>query len=196
MKKTTRNYLFILLANALLVGLIGVVWQARLADAPAAAGPVLQGKFAEVKLLPDPKPLPQAHYLKDLKDKAFLPDLAGQWTIVNLWATWCAPCVLELPSLQKLSENYAGRGLRVIAISLDDAPNAGELEAGIAQAGLKDVAIARNWDDKGEVSDGLWPKGLPSTYIVDPQGRVVASFLGDADWVSADALALVESLLR
>ncbi len=195
MKKTTRNYLWVLLANVLLIGAVALIWQTRL-EAATPVKPVLQGTFNFMKVKEKPMPVPQANYLKNFEKRAPLSELVGQWTVLNLWATWCAPCVTELPSLQKLSDTYAGKGLKVVAVSLDDAQNVDELREAITRARLSDIAVAKNWDDHGEISNTLWPEALPATYIISPEGKVWATFEGDADWVSPDALAFVDSLLK
>jgi thiol-disulfide isomerase/thioredoxin len=195
MKNTTRKFIWILIANALLIGFIAVVWQTKIeAASMEPVNFVLQGDFKAVKVLEKPKDLPAATYLAGLEKSVPLENLKGQWTILNLWATWCAPCVVELPSLQKLADAYADKGVQVIAISLDNPPNVAKLKEDIARAKLSNINIAQNWDDKGEIADGLWPEGIPTTYIINPKGQIVAIFEGDADWFSEDAKAFVESL--
>ncbi|MBU6235142.1 MAG: TlpA family protein disulfide reductase [Alphaproteobacteria bacterium] len=216
MKKTTRKYLCILLANILLVGFVAVLWQTSLqastslppletpeiqekmaAKAPAKISPVQNGTFKFVKLVDKPYRLKPAIYLKGLKDKGKLPDdILGHWTILNLWATWCAPCVTELPGLQMLHLAFENQGLKVMGISVDEAENADDLKESIARAGLSKIAIAQNWDDVGDVSNTIWPEALPLTLIVNPDGYVVAKLEGDADWMSMDAQNFVQSLLK
>jgi thiol-disulfide isomerase/thioredoxin len=197
MKNTTRKFIWILIANAFLIGFIAVVWQAKI-EAATTATPVklvLQGDFKKLKITEKPKDLPaNATYLAGLEKSVPLQNFKGQWTILNLWATWCAPCVLELPSLQKLADAYARAGVQVVAISLDNPPSVAKLKEDIARAKLSNIKIAQNWDDKGEVADNLWPEGIPTTYIINPAGQIIATFEGDADWFSADAKAFVESL--
>ncbi|NBX66209.1 MAG: TlpA family protein disulfide reductase [Proteobacteria bacterium] len=194
MKKTTRNYLHILLANVLLVAFIAVVWQVRLEAAPPVK-PVLHGVFEHVKLEKTPKSLPKATYLEGLEKSVPLESLKGKWTILNLWATWCTPCVAELPSLQQLADEYADKDLRIVAVSVDNAETVDELKAMIARVKLSKIKIAQNWDDKAEISDNLWPEAVPTTYLITPQGKVFATFEGDADWTSPEARAFVDSLL-
>lgn len=197
MKKTTRNYIWILVANFLLVAAVGGVWQFRMNGTAWASSPkpVLEGVFKNVTVLGKPKPLKSAVYLANFEKDTDIADLKGQWTILNLWATWCPPCVLELPSLQKLAEARAARGLRVVAISLDDAESAAALKESLEARNLWRHKILRNWDETGAVSDVLWPDSMPYTVIVDPEGRMVATFEGEADWMSPEALKFVDSLL-
>lgn len=195
MKKTTRNYLGILLANTLLIAFVAVVWQVKLEAAPLPK-PVLQGVFEHVKVEKSPKTVPEATYLEGLEKSVPLAALKGGWTILNLWATWCTPCVAELPSLQKLSDAYKGKGLRVVAVSLDNAQTVAELNEMVARVKLSKIKVAQNWDDKGEIAYTLWPEAVPTTYIISPAGKMFATFEGDADWMSPEALAFVDSLLK
>ena len=200
MKKTTRNYLWILVANVLLLGAVMTLWQFRLHVGPSPASQktgtlVRQGLFESMTVADKPQPLKSALYLANLTDYADLSDLKGQWTVLNLWATWCPPCVNELPSLQKLADAYQGKGLRVLAVSIDSSTDVAALQEQMQRHKLDKLSVARNWDDKAEVTTALWPEGLPVTYLIDPQGRVVASMMGDADWMSPDARALIDSVL-
>ncbi len=194
MKKTTRKYLWVLGANFLLLAAIMLLWQVRLEAAPAPQ-PVLRGYFTNVKIKDDPVPVPHADYLKDFTKRGDVINFKGQWTLLNLWATWCAPCVTELPSLQKMADNYKKRGLRVVAISLDDMVNVDELKDAMARHKLDNIAIAHNWDDKRAVGTAFWSDGLPATFLIDPKGRVFATYVGDADWTSPNATAFLDSLL-
>lgn len=194
MKKTTRNYVWLLIANVLLITFIGAFWQFRLKyPAFAVTAPVLQGEFKHIEIQNPARALPSAVYLKDLKVETNIADLKGQWTVLNLWASWCPPCVTEMPSLEKMAQNYAGKGLRVIAMSIDNFDKPNEIEEVVKK--LKFGSIARHWDHKGLVSDALGPQSLPITYIIDPQGRLFATYDGAADWMGEDARAFIDSFL-
>jgi thiol-disulfide isomerase/thioredoxin len=195
MKKTTRNYIWVLIANILLIGGIAILWEKRL-EASGPTDPVYRGEFSHIKTEKEPKNLPKASYLKNFGTSTDIQEIKGQWTILNLWATWCAPCVTELPSLEKLSQYYQSQNLKVLAISIDNAKNVPELKEQIARARLSKNTLVQHWDDKGEISDTFWPETLPTTYLITPEGKIIAKLEGDADWFSDDAKALVDSLLK
>lgn len=206
MKKTTRNYLWILLANVLLIGFVAVIWQTRLKagelnetvkqTAPGPIAPVQNGTFKFFKIETSPKRLEKASYLANLEKEVIVPDnLKGRWTILNLWATWCPPCVTELPSLQMAAVAYEPQGLNVLAISVDNAESVEDLREKIARAGITKIGVAQNWDHKGEISNVMWPESLPMTFIINPDGYVMATLSGEADWMSEDAQKFIESII-
>ena len=124
---------------------------------------------------------------------AALVDPAARLTLVNLWATWCAPCRVEMPTLAAAQRTYAARGLRVVAVSLDRPQEQAEARAFMArQAPLRFYA-----DPTMGLFNGLTPRpqGLPVTLILDGRGRERARVVGDADWTSPEAGALIERLL-
>ena len=199
MKTPTKKYLLILIANAVLLVVVGLVYTFALRDdndgviSPVVEVAVLHGDMAKMELFSPRKTLPQLNYFADLREIADMRDLKGQWTLVNLWASWCAPCVTELPELQKLNDVYEGQGFRVIAISLDSAQDPLEIEAIIAARHLG--KIARNWDYNGEIFRGLTDGVLPISFIIGPQGKVFARYVGPANWASPEGLEFVDSLL-
>lgn len=115
-----------------------------------------------------------------------LQDFRGQPVLVNLWATWCAPCVKELPTLDQLART---KKVRVIAISQDMAPSASVV------AFLKSHAIGTlpvYQDPKMSVSGALGPDTvLPTSLLVDASGKEVWRFVGDLDWTGPEAAKLV-----
>lgn len=119
-----------------------------------------------------------------------LADYKGRYLLLNLWATWCGYCIMELPSLQQLKERYKGGNLDVVAVSVDTNQSLANVETFLKSRGLGDVAL--NLDDRGDVQYTLPVAVLPVTFLIDPEGRVVYSFGGRADWMSLPALAFLE----
>ncbi|HEY4030235.1 MAG TPA: TlpA disulfide reductase family protein [Caulobacteraceae bacterium] len=122
-----------------------------------------------------------------------LADLKGQVVVVNFWATWCGPCKEEMPSLAKMSKDYADRGLKVVAISVDR---------------LQDGAAARDFlkthgglqfynDPDYRVVFGLVPRpdGIPTTVIYDKAGKEQARLSGGADWSTDQAKKVMDAVL-
>ncbi|MCB1538838.1 MAG: TlpA family protein disulfide reductase [Alphaproteobacteria bacterium] len=210
MKNATRLYIRILVANALLIGVVMALWQYRLhgpgfapSFAPAASAPIspaLSGADAGPSaaggaILPinPPLPLPPATFLRDLDHDDDLAGLRGP-ALVNLWATWCPPCLKEMPTLQKLKDLYKDKNLQVIAISLDEVKSLDAFRARTAR--LNVGPVAQNWDRDGRVYAALNPVGMPMTYLLDAQGRVVARVIGERDWTDAESRAAIDRLLR
>ena len=119
-------------------------------------------------------------------ESASLASAAGEPLLVNLWATWCAPCVAELPTLQALGEREGGP--RVIAVSQDMAPR-GSVDAFLEQHRLGELEV---WHDPDmSLSGALGVQVLPTTILYDAQGREVWRYTGDLDWTGEEAARLL-----
>ena len=125
--------------------------------------------------------------LKDADDEAAnLADTKGKPVLVNIWATWCAPCVKELPTLQALAARSGAP--RVIAVSQDMAPR-GSVDAFLDKNKLADLEV---WHDpKMEVSGATGARILPTTILYDADGREVWRYVGDLDWSGEEAAKLL-----
>jgi thiol-disulfide isomerase/thioredoxin len=107
--------------------------------------------------------------------------------LVNLWATWCAPCVKELPTLDRLAQQSGGK-LRVVTISQDNAPR-GSVSAFLEKLGTAELAPYH--DPDMAMSGALNIQILPTSVLYDSQGREVWRYVGDLDWTSAEARKLL-----
>ena len=119
-----------------------------------------------------------------------LREFKGTPVLVNLWATWCAPCVKELPTLDKLAATHRDDGkLGVIALSQDSGPQA-SVEAFLAK--LKVADLGAYHDPKMGFSGALGPDlVLPTTILFDADGKEVWRYVGDLDWTSPEAAKLL-----
>jgi thiol-disulfide isomerase/thioredoxin len=108
---------------------------------------------------------------------------------VNLWATWCAPCVKELPTLDRLSQSHDQDGsLGVVAVSQDSGPHASVL-AFLDSHRIRDLAA---YQDSGmKLSGALGAEVLPTSILFDADGREVWRYVGDLDWTSPQAAKLL-----
>ena len=121
--------------------------------------------------------------------KITLADFNGTPVLVNLWATWCAPCVKELPTLDKLAGTNRDDGnLAVIAISQDSAPHA-SLEAFLSKLKVADLGAYQ--DASMGLSGALGAEVLPTTIMFDAQGKEVWRYVGDLDWTGPEAARLL-----
>lgn len=118
-----------------------------------------------------------------------LTEFRGVPVLVNLWASWCAPCIKELPTLGKLEGAQAVEGqLGVIAVSQDMAPKA-SVDAFLADKGLGRFAAFH--DPEMGLSSALNVQTMPTSVLYDAQGRELWRYVGDLDWTGAEAKALL-----
>ncbi|MEQ8665529.1 MAG: TlpA disulfide reductase family protein [Rhodospirillales bacterium] len=137
-----------------------------------------------------PKAIADAEFQDGDGHPVSIADFRGRGVVINFWATWCAPCVAEMPALDRADAALARDGIRVVAISEDRKP--GEtIEAFFAEHGL--TSLERYWDDGMSFARAAGIGALPTTLLVDARGREVAAVLGAAEW---DQPAVIEFLRR
>ena len=121
-----------------------------------------------------------------------LDDHLGKVIVVNFWATWCVPCVKEMPSFESLYRRYRSQGLTLLAVSLDKGDSTKVQEF----ADKYKLSFPILLDTEG-VAEKLYPSfSIPFTYVVDKQGRVVARVDGAKNWESSETFEAVEHLLK
>ena len=117
----------------------------------------------------------------------------GKVVMVNLWAMWCAPCRTEMPTLAALAKSYEGKDLVVLPINVDIGDDA--LADARSFIGVHEPLPLYN-DPKFQLPFEFPGKGkMPQTILLDRQGRIRATFAGEADWNSAEAKALIDAVL-
>ena len=117
-----------------------------------------------------------------------VPNFQGKLLILNFWATWCPPCVEETPSLSRLANDYADRGVVVMAISVDSSENVYRAFLNKYKPDFLTARDARIHRDYGTFM-------YPETYIIDSSGKVVQKLEQAADWSSPDGRRYIDSLL-
>jgi cytochrome c biogenesis protein CcmG, thiol:disulfide interchange protein DsbE len=130
-----------------------------------------------------------------------MASLEGQPTILNVWATWCPPCVREMPALQRVHEQLGPQGLRIVAVSVDSRPgliNAWGRPGGDVQEFLDRLGLTFEilWDPSGELETAYSLPGLPTTFLIDRRGRIVQKVVGWREWDSPAQLAEIRRLLE
>lgn len=144
-------------------------------------------------LTPAPTPAPDYVFKdaegRDVRFAAF----KGRVAVVNLWATWCAPCKIEMPTLAALAEHYKDRDdVAVVTISMDVDKAVPEARAFIADY----APLTYYADPKFQLPFEFPGKGaMPQTILLDRRGHVRAVLTGEADWASTEATALIDALL-
>ncbi|HWA49826.1 MAG TPA: TlpA disulfide reductase family protein [Dongiaceae bacterium] len=115
----------------------------------------------------------------------------GKALLVNLWATWCAPCIKELPSLAELEKISGGADFAVVTIALDE-PDAAKVAPFLAQHGPGLPALI---DTNRTIDKVMRVSALPTSFLVDKEGKVRAVLTGDAEWNCGAALAAVQAFI-
>ena len=140
----------------------------------------------------EPKPAPELSFLDGEGNEVSLEDFRGKVVILNLWATWCAPCRKEMPGLDRLQAALGKDGLQVLPLSLDRG-EVGQIETFYDEVGLTTLPIYR--DPEAAAGRALGAYGLPTTVVLDRAGREVGRLLGPAEWDGAEAITLIRAVL-
>lgn len=129
--------------------------------------------------------------LTDLEGRAHrLSDYRGSVVLVNYWATWCAPCRDEMPSIQELRQKLAGRRFVVLAVNLDEPES--RIRQFLAKMKLDFVFLL----DPGKKSARAWnARILPASFIIGPDGRIRYTVVGEINWANEHIVARISELL-
>jgi len=161
---------------------------------PALASPPTNGEMQNFLVFDRELPLPEDPFVDVDGAERRLDDFKGDVLLVNFWATWCAPCIHEMPGLIKLADRFANEPFRFLAISQDRGGASTALTFARDRLNLSDDRVF--FDERLMVGRGLRVRGLPTTLIIDADGRVVGVLEGLAEWDTPDAAALVEYVLE
>ncbi len=130
--------------------------------------------------------------LPDLEGGTFrLSEHRGKVVIINFWASWCPPCVDEMPSLERLHRALRDKGLEVVAISVDDSIEV--IERFQRENGLSFTML---FDEDAKVAHGFQTFKYPETYIVDKEGRLLSKIVGPRNWITPAIMLEVVGLLK
>ena len=128
--------------------------------------------------------------LLDAEDNpASLEAYRGKWVVLNFWATWCAPCRHEMPSLDRLQAALPQIAVEPVATGRNAVPG---IKSFYEEAAIANLPILR--DPKSDLSRSASVMALPVTLILNPEGQEVARLIGDADWNSDSAQAIMTAL--
>ncbi|HVJ52969.1 MAG TPA: TlpA disulfide reductase family protein [Aliidongia sp.] len=173
---------------AVVCGVIVTVWHfAAVGD--TGGTPPLDGEMIQFSLATPPVPAPEIGFTDAQNAKLDFSAFKGKVTLVNMWATWCVPCVREMPTLETLKETHDSDKFAVVTIS-EDRGGAKVVDEFFDQHGLG--KLTRYLDPKSEIGRGLKLRGLPTTILLDAEGRELGRFEGGANWASPEAVALID----
>ena len=152
-----------------------------------------RGEMAKLAILTEAGPAPATRFLDAQGKSVGLADFRGKVVVINTWATWCGPCVLEMPTLAKLATEYQGQPVEVIALSIDGPREADKAAAFIAKYPplklYRDPTLKFPYDLKPAAV------GLPTTVIYGRDGVERARLAGGADWSGKDAKSVIDHVL-
>ncbi len=185
LKRLSR--LTLVLSAALYVG-CGEAGNPETGGAPALTP---AGEVARFQVAAEPKAAPELVFTAVGDREVMLSDFRGKTVLLNFWATWCAPCKVEMPSLDRLHAQLGGDDFAVVAISSDRA-GAKAVDPYFDREGL---TLDRYYDPKNAAGMALGVTGLPTSVLIDKEGRELGRLLGDAEWDSDDAVALVKQAM-
>ena len=157
----------------------------------AAADAARAGDMRRLAFATAPVALPEIGVVDAAEAPHALAEYKGQWVLLNFWATWCAPCRAEMPTLQAL-DTAMGDDFSVVTVATGRNSVEG-IDKFFAEAGITSLPKLR--DPKSELARNMGVLGLPLTVILNPEGQEVARLIGDADWNSADAKAMLSALM-
>lgn len=120
-----------------------------------------------------------------------LKGLRGRVVLLNVWATWCPACRDEMPSLERLHREFDARGVSVLAASLRE--DTEEVQKFVDELRLTMPVIL---DRDGRVGELYGVQWLPTTFLIGPDGRLIARAIGPRDWAGAEARAVIRTLLQ
>jgi cytochrome c biogenesis protein CcmG, thiol:disulfide interchange protein DsbE len=134
----------------------------------------------------------RAKVLGENRYKTFDADYKGQVVLLNIWGTYCPPCIVEMPSLEKLYQAYRDSGLKMVAVSIDDAVSEDSIAAFAKNLG---VTFEILHDPTHEIEKVLQVTGYPETFVIGKEGTIRKKWISADDWNSQGNRALIAQLL-
>jgi thiol-disulfide isomerase/thioredoxin len=152
-----------------------------------------QGHMAAFVFKKEPETLPEVRFQDANGAEKSLADWRGKVVLVNLWATWCAPCRKEMPALDRLQKELGSPKFEVVAISVDRTGLAGARKF-LDETKVENLALYA--DPTTRLSSLLKAVGLPITVLLDTEGREIGRLVGPAEWDSEDAKRLIRAVMK
>ena len=159
----------------------------------AVFGVALAAKLRpQLNLIELGSPAPEFH-ATDLRTgrPATIDDYRGKVVLLNIWATWCAPCRVEMPSMERLHEKLAGTDFRLVAVSVD------EEDSTVVNKFVRELGLTFEilHDRSGQIRRSYQTTGVPESFVIDRDGVIVKKIIGAADWDSPVNETLIRRLL-
>jgi thiol-disulfide isomerase/thioredoxin len=183
-----------------LVGLAAIVYV--LISAASGKPPVnpleryARGTLEKVDFTSAGQPVPSGTFDVAGGPQADLAAFKGKTILVNYWATWCAPCEQEMPSLGALQAARGSDAFEVVAISIDSDEDVDYARKRLAELGAANITFRHAPLDRGDIVYGANVQGFPTSILYGPDGRELARLAGEADWASLEAVQFIDAALR
>ena len=173
------------------VALLGVACDAGYSDAPPEEGPGTPAAFRQARVEMGSKA--PAFTLIDLQGRRLaLSDYRGEVVLLNFWATWCAPCLVEMPGMERLYQDLKKEGFEILAVSSDPQGRA-VTQPFVESKGLTFPVLH---DSDYRVSGRYGVRTLPMSFLIDRNGTLIHRVFGARDWNTPEARTLIQTLLR
>jgi len=182
-----RRSLLLLGGAAGLAGLAGVL------ALRGPSHPAIEGVPKGFVLNDTPTPIPDLGFTDGDGQPHTLADFRGKVVLLNVWATWCLPCRKEMPTLDRLQAALGGDRFQVVALSVDR-QGAEAVKAFFSEIGVRRLAV--HVDVSGQALSALAAVGLPTTLLVDEEGRELGRLMGPAEWDAPDMTAFLMSIVE
>ena len=181
-----------ILKSALLYTALGLLANTATAD-NAAIEALRSGDMRKLNIHSEPMPGTDVGFLHEDGSEITLAAYEGKYVLLNFWATWCAPCRKEMPDLAALQTELGGDTFEVVTIATGRNPRPA-MEAFFDDIGVDNLPL--HTDARQNLARSLGVLGLPVTLVLDPQGNEIARLVGDANWHSDSAKAIIAALTQ
>jgi thiol-disulfide isomerase/thioredoxin len=176
------SFLRLVAAVAIVLPAVAISIQSVAAEAPTG--------FA---LHESPRPVPEIAFENGQGEAMSLADFRGRVVLLNIWATWCAPCRREMPTLDHLQAELGGRDFEVVALSIDR-KGLSAVQQFYDEIGLETLPIYL--DQSGKSQPALSVLGIPTTLLLDRQGNEIGRLLGPAEWDSPEMVTFIRGQIQ
>jgi thiol-disulfide isomerase/thioredoxin len=159
----------------------------------AQPGPPIAGSVENFSRIDPSLPTPDDGFADVAGHALSLADFRGKYVLLNVWATWCGPCVAEMPSLDRLQAELGGADFVVLPVSVD---RGGAIQVTDFYGKHRIQHLGVYVDPSNSIARSLSVNGLPTSFLLGPDGRAVGSLVGATEWDTPEAIALISFYLK
>ena len=192
MRVSPLKIALIAMPTVLIAGLLYVIFASMNPGDQGGLSSYARGEMSGLQILDDPPVRPASPFYDGDGNVLTLQDFGDKVLLVNFWATWCAPCIVEMPALDALQVEFGGDDFQVITISHDRSVE--DAREFFQETGLENLTLFH--DNTFAGSRAVGAPGLPVSILYDRHGREMARMPRDAHWDSEDAFALIRAAIE